>query len=100
MRSQTTSIFVWRGLFDSEDGREFQELHPGLKDRSPEDLQTTIPIVVHEDDAPYGKKRSLKCLQWGPLFINGNDIQSRFVHHAYISKMGDSAEAARRAYEL
>ena len=56
----------WRSLFASEDGREFQQLHPGLRNKSPEDLQTSIPIVIHEDAAPYGKKRSVNVLQWGP----------------------------------
>ena len=46
----------WRDLFDSEDGRDFQQLHPGLRNRTPEDLRTSIPTVIHEDAAPYGKK--------------------------------------------
>ena len=46
----------WRSLFDSEDGREFQQLHPGLRNKTPEDLRTSIPTVIHEDAAPYGKK--------------------------------------------
>ena len=34
--------------------------------------------------------------------INGNDIESRFVHHGYIAKHGEPAEpaeAARRAWK-
>ena len=45
----------WTSLFASEDGREFKNLHPSLRDKSPEQLCTSIPIVVHEDAAPYGK---------------------------------------------
>ena len=89
----------WRSLFASEDGREFQQLHPGLRNKSPEDLQTSIPIVIHEDAAPYGKKRSVHVFQWPPLLINGSDIESRYVHHGYISKAGEPAETARRAWE-
>ena len=54
--------------------------------------------MIHEDAAPYGKKRSVNVLQWGPLMVKGSDIESRFVHHGYISKQGDSAETARRAW--
>ena len=37
-------------------------------------------------------------LQWGPLFTHGSDIESRFIHHGYISKKGDPAETARRGW--
>ena len=76
-----------------------QKLHPDLINKSPEQLRTTIPIVVHEDAAPFQKKKSVKVLQWGPLFINGSDLESRFVHHGYIDKHGDPAESARRAWD-
>ena len=90
----------WRSLFDSEDGREFKRLHPGLRDEDPEHLQTSIPLVIHEDAAPYGKKRSVNVLQWGPLLVNGSDIESRFVHHGYTSnKQAAPAATAGRAWE-
>ena len=89
----------WRDLFDSEDGRDFQQLHPGLRNRTPEDLRTSIPTVIHEDAAPYGKKRSVNVLQWGPLFVNGSDIESRFIHHGYISKQAEPAEIGRPPWE-
>ena len=89
----------WSGLFDSDDGKEFQKLHPTLKDKTANQLQTSIPFIVHEDAAPYGKKRSVNVLQWGPLLTKGSDIESRFVHHNYIHKEGTPAETARRAWE-
>ena len=88
----------WTSLFASEDGREFKALPPSLRAKDPEELQPSIPIVVHEDAAPYGKKRSVNVVQWGPLLIKGSDIESRFIHHGYISKQGDPAETARRAW--
>ena len=91
----------WASLFASDDGREFKNLHPTLRNKDPEQLQTSIPIVAHEDAAPYGKKRSVNVLQWGPLIVRSNDIESRFVHHGYISKQGEQgeqAETARRAW--
>ena len=53
----------WESLFSTEEGREFKELHPALRLQQPEDLKTTIPIVVHEDAAPFQKKRSVNVLQ-------------------------------------
>ena len=41
----------WSGLFDSDDGKEFQKLHPTLKDKTANQLQTSIPFIVHEDAA-------------------------------------------------
>ena len=52
----------WRSLFSSDDGREFKQLHPVFRNVSPEDLQSSIPIVIHEDAAPYGKKRSVNVI--------------------------------------
>ena len=41
----------------------------------------------------------MNALQWGPLLYEGSDIESRFVHHGYITKLGDQAETARRSWE-
>ena len=57
----------WGALFASDDGRKFQGLHPTSWAKDPEQLQTSIPIIVHEDAPPYGKKRSVNVLQWGCL---------------------------------
>ena len=76
----------WEGLFGSPDGQYFKRLHPTLRDKSPKELDTSIPFVAHEDAAPFSKKLSVNLLQWGPLLVRGSDIESRFVHHAYISK--------------
>jgi len=89
----------WEGLFASPDGRDFKQLHPSLKDKTPDQLATSIPIVIHEDAAPYGKKRSVSVLQWGPLITNGSDIESRFVHHGYIVQKPETPEIARPSWD-
>ena len=90
----------WESVFSTGDGQEINKKnHPTLRLKQPEQLQASIPIVVHEDAAPYQKKRSVNVLQWGPLFYHGSDIESRFVHHAYINKE-ESAAAASRAWSL
>ena len=42
-----------------------------------------------------GKKRGVHVPQWGPLFVIGSDIESRFIHHGYISKQAEPAEIGR-----
>ena len=90
----------WTGLFSQPDGQDFKQLHPILRGKTPEQLRTTIPIIVHEDAAPYGKKRSVQLLQWGPLLYQGSDIESRFVAHGSIAKEGDTADTAWTGWEL
>ena len=53
--NRETLKWFWESLLASDDGREFKNLHPTLRAKDPEQLQTSIPIIVHEDAAPYGK---------------------------------------------
>ena len=89
----------WESFFGSEDGREFKSLHPSLRDKDPEALKNSIPIVIHEDAAPYGKKKSVMCFQWGPLITHGTDLESRFMAHCYI-KNNCSADTATKGWSL
>ena len=84
----------WRDLFSSVDGSEFQALHPLLSDKNRHELRSSIPFIIHEDAAPYGKKQSVNLVQWGPLLKQSSDIESRFVHHAYVHKRGEMAATA------
>ena len=90
----------WQSLLSSDDGKEFQALHPDLKDKTPEDLETSVPIIIHEDAAPYSKRKGVNVLQWGPLMVNGSDIESRFVYYNHIAKnKARPAATARRAWD-
>ena len=42
----------------------------------------------------------MQLLQWGPLLYQGSDIESRFVAHGYVAKEGDTADTARKGWEL
>ena len=53
----------WQSLLSSDDGTEFQDLHPDLKDKTPEDLETSVPIIIHEDAAPFSKRKGVNVLQ-------------------------------------
>ena len=52
----------WQSLLSSDDGTEFQDLHPDLKANAPEDLETSVPIIIHEDAAPYSKRKGVNVL--------------------------------------
>ena len=96
----TSLGWFWESLFSTEDGQEFKNCHPTLRLQQPEQLQASIPIVAHEDAAPYGKKRSVDVLQWGPLLARGSDMESRFVHHGYISNEESAATSPRVSRHL
>ena len=42
--NKDTLELFWSELFKSDDGKEFQRLHPALKDKTAEQLKTTIPF--------------------------------------------------------
>ena len=73
---------------------------PTKRIKPPEDLETSVPIIIHEDAAPYSKRKGVNVLQWGPLMVNGSDIESRFVYYSYIAKYKTRpAATARRAWD-
>ena len=54
-------------LFSSPEGREMKAQHPHLHRVTVADLAHTIPVVVHEDGAPYTKKSSCNTAFVAPL---------------------------------
>ena len=49
----------WTGLQNSVPGRELMARHPFLVGKSPQDLETCIPLLVHCDGAPVTKKEKV-----------------------------------------
>ena len=59
-----------------------------------------MPTIVHEDAAPFSKRKGVNVLQWGPLMVNGSDMESRFVYYNHIAKnKARPAATARRAWD-
>ena len=58
----------WRNVFKSEQGLELRQLLSGLRDKTPEQLCTTIPVTIHGDAGPFSKRQSCTLLQWSCNF--------------------------------
>ena len=56
----------WEGLLRSPYGVRLRA-HPHIRGLNIEDLSLCIPLTVHGDAAPYGKRRSTLLVQWGPV---------------------------------
>lgn len=68
----------WRKLFQTPLGHQLRTYHQQLIGKRPEDLQYTIPLVVHNDAAPYTKRKSASFTVWGSVLGIGSEIESRF----------------------
>ena len=89
----------WTGLFASDEGAELRNLHPMLQGRSVEQLCSAIPVVVHEDAAPYTKRSSCSVVTWGSILCKGTDIQVKFLHHTEARATGLPANSCRLAWK-
>ncbi len=57
----------WRQLLDTPYGVHLQSVVPSLAGRTPRDLRSCIPGIIHGDGVPYAKRSSAFFLQWGGL---------------------------------
>ena len=89
----------WKDLFNSEQGAELKSLHPHLKDVDVSTLSTCIPIVIHEDAAPFTKNKSAATCSWYGLLGTGSEIQSKFIHHSFVKKTDDTWMASSAVWE-
>ena len=60
--------------------------HPLLRTLTQQELQYTIPLVLHEDAGPITKKSSANCISIAPLLGDGNEKLSHFLCTTYIKK--------------
>ncbi len=76
----------WADLFSSSVGQEFRNAHPFLSSgQSPEQLQRCIPITIHEDAAPYSKRRSVTTVSWHSVLGEGSDWETRIMAMTWVS---------------
>ena len=78
----------WRNLFASPEGQQYKSIHPVLRNKTVEELSSTIPITLHEDAGPYAKGKSANSLSWQPLLGSGSDLEQNFLHHTEIKRSG------------
>ena len=89
----------WTTLFSTPDGRELKAAHPYLRDRDPGTLETTFPIVLHEDAGPYSKRHSCLITSWSSLLGTGTELECKMVHHTQV-KITEDPDAATDAWDL
>ena len=78
----------WRNLFASPEGQAYKSLHPILRNKTVEELSSTIPVTLHEDAGPYAKGKSANSLSWQSLLGSGSDLEQNFLHHTEIKRSG------------
>ena len=50
---RTQLRFFWPRLFESSAGQELRSSHPGLRHKTPAELECTVPCVLHQDAGPF-----------------------------------------------
>ena len=70
-------VQFWREFLASEDGKAMAELNPFLKDKNPEELSKSIPLVIHEDAGPYAKGKSMNIINFSSLLANGAEHDTK-----------------------
>ena len=45
----------WTSLLSSQEGREYRQIHPGIRNKTPFDLRHAIRVTIHEDATPFTK---------------------------------------------
>ena len=68
----------WVGLISAK-GRDFFELHPCLKGKTPADLAYSVPLFLHEDAGPYAKRKSANIVSYNGILGRGRNWKTRFL---------------------
>ena len=76
--SRNACMQFWRDFLASESGVDYQRLHPHLRNKSIDDLATTIPCRVHEDAGPFTAVKSAVILSWSSLMGRGMDLETKY----------------------
>ena len=80
--------FFWPRLFESSAGQELRNSHPGLRHKTPAELECTVPCVLHQDAGPFSKRRSTVLVSWSSILGFGTDITTKYGISSYIKNAG------------
>ena len=90
----------WTSLFSSQEGREYRQMHPGIRNKTPFDLRHTIPVTIHEDATPFTKRKGTNVVSWSPLLGMGTDIVYKIGTFTYIKTAGQPLDFCKDAWNL
>ena len=94
--------WFWGKVLASDDGRQLVADHPLLSTVSIGNLETMIPLFVHEDAGPYSKTKSCTEVLWGPLLASRTatpDLASRFITFTHIKWKDAEIDKADAAWQ-
>ena len=74
----------WSSLLSSTPGQEMQREHSFLRGRTPHSLRHTLPLVIHEDAAPYCKGHSVSVISCSSISGMGKELDVKFALAIYI----------------
>ena len=60
-------------------GAELQNLHPYLRNQTPQQLSNAIPVTWFEDAGPFSKSKSMSVIAWSGLLATSHEGFSKFV---------------------
>ena len=78
----------WDQLRCSAVGAELWGEHYFLHGKLPDQLSTTVPLSIHEDAGPIGKKNSVCVISVSSLLTTGVELDTKFVCAAHIKRSG------------
>ena len=90
--SKSSLLDFWRMFLSTPDGIAYHVLHPGLRGKTPEDLNTTIPFYSHNDAGPCSRAESAYILNVSSFFASGSELETHFLVATWISGHSDLPE--------
>ena len=97
---RTQLRFFWSRLFESSAGQELRNSHPGLRHKTPAELECTVPCVLHQDAGPFSKRRSTMLVSWSSILGFGADITTKYSIFSYIKHAGMWVASGSGAWHL
>ena len=90
----------WKSFLSSDDGKAYKRIHPDLTHVSNvSELDTCIPLTIHEDAGPYAKKRRCNIVSVSSLLCNGTELETKYVVFSNIKDTDDPHDAAAGAWK-
>ena len=92
--------YFWSGLFSSQVGREIKAANVFLRGKTLEQLDTMIPLAIHEDAGPFTKTKSTSIISWSPICGFGTDLETRIVCMSYIKVKGTDPATLQAGWDF
>ena len=80
----------WEHFYKRPERVEYAQQHHFLRDKTPRDLATTIPLAMHEDCGPCSKKLSARCLSFSSILGEGSEKLTHFLCASSIKESKDA----------